>query len=1749
MATIVTRSGKGSPLTNNEVDANFTNLNTELGTKANTSSLATVATTGAYADLTGKPTIASADGSVVVTGTTNIDLSVGVAGSTSNVVLPIRNTTGATLAKGTAVYISGATGQLSTVSKAVASSDPTSAQTLGLVTDNIANNSNGNVTLIGTITNIDTSAYTDGQQLYLSPTTAGTLTATKPYAPQHLVYVAVVEHAHPSQGKLFVKVQNGYEMDELHDVSAQNPANNDGLFYNTSTSLWEKKSIATALGFTPYNATNPAGYITGITSGNVTTALGYTPANRAGDTFTGPITVNSGANQAILGSDGAIELTRGAGGAYIDFKDSTAEDFDVRLQASGSQLNISAAGGLTLNGAGVLTGITSGQVTTALGYTPYNATNPAGYITSAGSISGNAATATNISNTGTVTLASATESNSIYATAPSYTADQPTKLLNFDWYGNVFSLGNIRSGSTPSSGFGVYYTPSGGSRAELMRVDTSGNVLINRTSASGIGKLNVEGGVDVTSANVTVQAGYGIAWRGDQSRIMTPDDNSYGALIRWGATGGCRLFESTTERLRIDGTGSVTAFVDFRAPVFYDTNNTAFYANMAGTSEFNTIQTRGGDGFRSFATPSASIKSQIYFADAGNTRAWNWQLDENNNAALWSYGGSSWGKRLGVTHNSEMFLRNSSGTDISVAYPSTFGYSSAYRTMILGNQAYTTVCIGVDPVANASGSFNGAGSGVEVMFKNGVNFITPNSANNSYLNVMQMTDGVANFTAYATAAGSFRAPIFYDTDNTAYYVDPASGSNLIGQVQINGGTTMSGGWNRALYLASNFPVIVMNSYNAKYSGIGVDYSEAQSGMVFWVNGNSADITNGSATAALRINTGNYVVANDFRAAIFYDSNDTAYYINPNSSGTSAVFAGDIHINDTTWGADKALRFREGASDTYGGFIKYTAGDSLELGTRNNSTTDTRAIYISRGANWAGSDGSFRAPIFYDSENTAYYVDPNSTSRTNYIWSSVGTYGANSTGTFGGNTSGLTGVSQVLEVRANGAIPLMTWHYENVATRHIGLDANGFLQVYNPSEAGGSVFQANTSIRAPIFYDTTDTAYYWNFASGAQSNIYTFITGLAYYQSQFGSGVYSGAVANAPLQVYSNDGGTAMMSFHRAGAYAINMGLDPDNHLRIGGWSAAANRWVLDGSGNNWVAGSFRAPVFYDSDDTGYYLDAASTSRINQINYTALYSASNTDYGIVGNNGFFDTVNSGVDADALELCYVRGSEVRIGTSGGNKAIRASLFYKGTNTAYFVNPDGTSILNTVSVAQNNGVNFNGAGSTYIIGTSGDGANSTTANLKIQSWFGIGFGPTISGQLVPNGENAVWIDCRNGDLTARRILVAQQDARAPIFYDSNDTFYYVNPNGNSILYKFENINQRCAYDRAWDNYPSITVFNNTDQGPVGDFRIHGVGGPSGGDFNVRLLVDGTVQSLSDVQAPIFYDSNNTAFYINPNSTSNVSAMVSYSLQGNGNVGGTGSASWHPSGIYSAGYNWLYGGISAGGGDISSVNNYYGNAYYDSGDTSTYVNPNGVSWIKGDINISRVATGGDNNCFGGLELREVSLVANTQTAATYSPRVNFHWGSIAAATIFMNSGGNFVFGGQSDITNNRRSIFCNELYATGNVTAYYSDDRLKTRKGNIENALDIVSSLNGFRYVDNDLAKTFGYANNGTQLGVSAQEVQKHLPEIVRPAAFDVDHDKPDQGSKTGENYLTVDYSRMIPLLIEAIKELRHEVEMLKK
>jgi hypothetical protein len=155
-------------------------------------------------------------------------------------VREVYNSTGATLAKGTVVYINGGQGNLPTVTKALAVGDTTSAQTFGIVQSDITNQNNGYVVVAGGINSLDTQAFPVGTALYLSPTTAGAYTSTKPYAPQHIVYIGVVVRSHPTMGVIEVKIQNGYELDELHNVAAQNPDDGMIISYVASTQLWTK---------------------------------------------------------------------------------------------------------------------------------------------------------------------------------------------------------------------------------------------------------------------------------------------------------------------------------------------------------------------------------------------------------------------------------------------------------------------------------------------------------------------------------------------------------------------------------------------------------------------------------------------------------------------------------------------------------------------------------------------------------------------------------------------------------------------------------------------------------------------------------------------------------------------------------------------------------------------------------------------------------------------------------------------------------------------------------------------------------------------------------------------------------------------------------------------------------------------------------------------------------------------------------------------------------------------------------------------------------------------------------------------------------------------------------------------------------------------------------------------------------------------------------------------------------------------
>ena len=124
-------------------------------------------------------------------------------------------------------------------------------------------------------------------------------------------------------------------------------------------------------------------------------------------------------------------------------------------------------------------------------------------------------------------------------------------------------------------------------------------------------------------------------------------------------------------------------------------------------------------------------------------------------------------------------------------------------------------------------------------------------------------------------------------------------------------------------------------------------------------------------------------------------------------------------------------------------------------------------------------------------------------------------------------------------------------------------------------------------------------------------------------------------------------------------------------------------------------------------------------------------------------------------------------------------------------------------------------------------------------------------------------------------------------------------------------------------------------------------------------------------------------------------------------------------------------------------------------------------------------------------------------------------------------------------------------EIRATNNITAYYSDRRLKGNITPIDNALDKIVQISGVTYRNNEVAKEYGYTSDKLQYGVIAQEVEAIMPEIVVPAPFDIEYNKEtgEEYSKSGENYKTVQYEKMIPLLIEAIKELKAEIDELKK
>jgi hypothetical protein len=246
-----------------------------------------------------------------------------------------------------AVRVSGAQGQRLAVELAQANNDNNSADTIGLVTETIATNQEGFIITVGQIEQINTTGslqgetWTDGDVLYLSPTTPGAITNVKPTgATGHIVVIGYVEYAHVNNGKIYVKIMNGWELDELHNVYI-NPgtlANNDALIYESSTQLWKNKTIAQALGYTP------------VTNARTITINGTTQDLSADRTFTISTGITVGTTAVTSGTDGRVFFQ--AGGVIQQdaafFWDNTNKRLGIgATPASTVRLDVRAADGLS----------------------------------------------------------------------------------------------------------------------------------------------------------------------------------------------------------------------------------------------------------------------------------------------------------------------------------------------------------------------------------------------------------------------------------------------------------------------------------------------------------------------------------------------------------------------------------------------------------------------------------------------------------------------------------------------------------------------------------------------------------------------------------------------------------------------------------------------------------------------------------------------------------------------------------------------------------------------------------------------------------------------------------------------------------------------------------------------------------------------------------------------------------------------------------------------------------------------------------------------------------------------------------------------------------------------------------------------------------------------------------------------------------------------------------------------------------
>jgi hypothetical protein len=1663
---------------------------------------------------------------------------------------------GVAITKGQAVYITGSDGTNMVVGLADNTSDGTSSKTMGLALANASVNNKFFVVTEGLIDGLNTSTATTGDPVWLG--TNGNILfglANKPVAAAHLVYLGVVTRVNQNNGEIFVHVQNGFELNELHDVLI-NGVSTGQLLRRESDGLWKN--------WTP----------------NFLTSL---PAHNHNDIYYTETEINS-----FFG--GEVEMP---GYNLLDWDAAYAD-------------KINSASFSTTTGVLTLTQQDAGTVTVDLDGRFYLDTNPSGYITSSGNTSGYSGSLL------------ADDNRTI---SPSEASASRLRFGFTSWANN---------NSAPYADYlhlRSYTDSSGGSDNLVMFKKTGiGMRLWQQTFGSATAYssfVDVWTTGDFTSTDVSnwntaygwgdhAEAGYLTNYsytETDTLSTVTGRGGSTGSLVVM--YGKVTLGNNSTGTYSGNTTGlTLNSTAEVRSTSIQ--NPPALTWHYEGLATRHLLMTSGG--VFNFVSPSNEASGVAVVQVNGNT-VWHagnlTNLNQLTNGPGYITGytetdtlASVTGR--GATTTTPITVTASEGREVAVYMPSSYTtddlvsgheygwYSDHWRLGMTRSGG----AAGADFVVQWNG-------GRKLSLTNGGNLTTTGSisatnfsGSSSGTNTGDQTNISGNA---ATATNAVAASNLSITSLGTGSVNVNNGQSAVYRNENGAGGNLS--YAPVLHLAATDTMWQIQGdyydsstlrWRAGYNGTWYAWRDiihsGNIGSQSVASAGNATTAGGLSVHAGRNNEVNKIVRTDVNAHLLTG------WINTTSGAFSSA------INKIYCSDDDYVRYQTPAN-----FIS-------NLGLITTSNVGSQSVTSLNSGNFIsqrGSNGSWNADFSSTPAGTASYGGDLGANGVNgpggswwiqqnfrhtnggSLWGVQVAWGwednpnrlasrSISGGTFGGwvyylNSSNFTTWAQEKENQRLSTSSSVTfsdiyadnWFRNNNVNEGLYNQATG-THFYSHSGqgwvvtgSGGTIelqFRSNhqSTLRGYVYADTNNNIGFLN--NGGGWSIRTDSSSNAFVH---GTTLTISADGQASSNIIMNDGDEGNRTIHC-------------NSNRIGFLNQAGSWGSYCNDNGSWESDvAMYAPIFYDTANTAYYGDFASTSRFNATitdtsyfgalssngraqgygaNSSSLHKIAyisfdwNSNYDSYQYHGIASTDYTGGFSDNISINSYNDITFRLDSNGNNAAsyVRFMNDSTGNNTFSSLGYDGSTYFAAFSrdlyIDGNRGGNF---GNRLVIGGTTTPYTMQDANARPTAYLRGAYpvltldhtetnnadhGPSI--QFTFNGSNArQWVIGCGGSGNFMDFGFSSAGYGNTNYNPHNGIAGY---NGNTIM---RIIDSRVGIGGDWGTYGSVANPEYT------------------------LDVRGTIYSNTDMRAPIFYDANDTNYYVDPNGTSVLNALTlngrlnAYSgivylneIRFTNTAGSTQSDPYTMRWISEdsargAGLSWLEFQLND---DSNEEIRIYGNscAGFTCGTYSDNLyhrfNASGYAWHQSTVEAPTV--------YGSTTVYSPTILVNGHSDNTKGYRIHNTSGSSVSA-MFTNSSNELVIaaGAVNQINLNKKvyvngvalgvnvapSATAGRIDASNDIVAFSSsDERLKDNITPIENALDKVKSLTGVEF-DWKPEHKGAHGHEGHDTGIIAQQVLGVMPSAVRT-------------NDTG--YLAVRYEKLIGLLIEGMKEQQTQIDELK-